>query len=333
MRSTAIKAFVGVTTALLVFAACSGGGTGATSAPQTNQPIPPGGSGASTAPGSSTGPVAGGAGAESTLNLRIANFISQVGTAGPALDVYDDALTATQSGGPTPVPLVSNVAFGAVSAYFHPHVPADGGYIHLWALKAGENPTTDAADAGAFFVGANDVAQATIVLTYDGQGPLSSAPPLSAIDSLSFSSILEKGGGATFSGATASLPAIPTAGDGMFLADDANIPGNLAGSNYLMIDDSCAAALNGPSDETGIPHIFASGTAAIVSPYALFPATAGSHQVSVVAFDTGSEPACKDLTAKQGTTTVQLTAGEEALTFVYGTGATDLHLAIAPIAP
>jgi hypothetical protein len=34
-----------------------------------------------------------------------------------------------------------------------------------------------------------------------------------------------------------------------------------------------------------------------------------------------------------GHSSVQLTAGEEALTFVYGTSAADLHLAIAPIAP
>jgi hypothetical protein len=326
MHSTAIKAFAGLTTALFVLAACSGGGgtgSGATSVPQGNQSVPP----------NSGGSTAGGAGAESTLNLRIANFMSQTGTAGPALDIYDDALTAAQSGGPTPVPLISNLAFGAVSAYFHPHVPADGGYIHLLALKAGQDPIKDAADAGAFFVGANDVAQVTVVLTYDGQEPLSSAPPLSAIDSISFNMILEKGGGATFNGATASPPAIPSAGDGMFLARDSDVPGNLSGTDYLMIDDSCTAPLNGDPNRPGVPLIFSASSAAIQSEFALFPASAGSHQVSVVSFDTGTAPTCADLTPKQGTMTVQLTAGEEALTFVYGTGPTDLHLAIAPIAP
>jgi len=338
MRSTTTKAFVGVTMAVLIFAACSGndsgGGTGATSAPGANQSTAP--AGGSVAGGPSAGPVTGtgpGASAESTLNLRIANFMSQTGTAGPAVDIYDDALTAAKNGGPTPVPLVSNVAFGAVSAYFHPHVTADGSYIHLWALKAGQDPVKDEADAGTFFIGANDVAQATLVLTYDGEEPLSSAPPLSAIGSISFSTFLEKGGGATFNGDTASLPAIPTAGDGMFLASDGDVPGNLTGSNYLMIDDSCAPPLNGDPNEPGLPLIFSAATATIQSPFALFPATAGSHQVSVVSWDTGRTPACSDLTAKQGTQTVQLTTGEEALTYVYGTGPTDLHLVIAPIAP
>ena len=238
-------------------------------------------------------------------------------------------------GGPAPQPLVSNVAFGAVSAYFHPHLAPDGGYIHLYALKTGQDPVKDVADAGGFWVGSNDNAQATIVLTYDGQGPLSSAPPLSASGSISFSVLLEKGGGPSFPDPAPPLAPAPPAGDGMFLASDNNIPGklNLAGSSYLMIDDSCTAALNGPSDEPGVPHIFASATATVQSSFALFPAAAGSHQVSVASFDTGSSPACKDLTAKQGTITVQLTAGEEALTFVYGTTPTDLHLAIAPIAP
>ncbi len=284
-------------------------------------------------PGGSTGQAAGG-GTVSNLNLRIANFMSQIGTAGPALDIYDDDLNPALPGGPAPQPLVSNVAFGTVSAYFHPHVPADGGYIHLSALKAGSDPVADKADAGAFFVGANDNAQATIILTYDGQRPLSSAPLSTLVSgSISFSNLLEKGGGASFGGDTANLAPPPPAGDGMFLAADREIPGNLAGFSYLMIDDSCAPALNGPSNETGVPYIFASDTATVQSSFALFPAAAGSHQVAVVFFGTGTSPTCKDLTAKQGATTVQLTAGEEALTFVYGTSATDLHLAIAPIAP
>ena len=343
MPRTSFKASVGLAAVIFTLAACggssattgagtgagAGGGTGASAPPvQAN----PGGSTApssSSAPGASAAPAVGGA--LSTLNLRIANFMSQTGIAGPALDIYDDALNPATPGGPAPQPLVSNLAFGAVSAYFHPHVPANGGYIHLSALKAGSDPVADVADAAGFFVGANDNAQATIVLTYGGQGALSATAPLST-GSISFSTLLEKGGGATFSGAVASPEPAGPAGDGMFLADDANLPGNLAGSNYLMIDDSCAPALNGPSGEA-VPHIFASDSATVQSAFALFPAAAGSHQVSVVNFSTGTEPTCKDLAPKQGAITVQLTAGEEALTYVYGTSATDLHLVIAPIAP
>lgn len=315
-------------TAIVALAACGGSGGATTIAPGG------GGAGGSTSgPADSSGPVgAAAAGGSSNLNLRIANFISQTGTAGPALDIYDDALAAGAAGGSAPQPLISNLAFGAVSAYFHPHVPADGGYIHLSALKAGQDPVTDVGQAGGFFVGANDTAQATIVLTYDGQGPLSANPPLSAIGSISFSSLLETGGGQSFPGDTAPLAPAPPAGQGMFLARDSYLPGNLSGETFLMINDSCDPPLNGDTNRPGVPQIFAAGTATIQSAFALFPATAGSHQVSVV-YDGDSGLTCKDLTAKQGTTTVQLTAGEEALTFVYGTGPTDLHLAIAPIAP
>jgi hypothetical protein len=332
MNRPVLKASIGFVVAMLLVAAC--GGSSSTSVPAAGQSAPPDqtDAGSSSAPAGGAAAGAGG-GDVSTLNLRIANFISQVGTAGPALDIYGDALNPPTPGGAAPQPLFSNVAFGTVSAYFHPHVPADGGYIHLYALKTGQDPVNDKADAGSFFVGTNDNAQATIVLTYDGQGPLSSAPPLSAIGSISFSSFLEKGGGTSFGGDTAPLAPPPPAGDGMFLAADHDIPGNLSGTNFLMIDDSCAPPLNGLTNEPGLPRIFNSSSATVQSAFALFPASAGSHQVSVVSNDTSTLPTCQGLTPKQGTTTVQLTAGEEALTFVYGTSATDLHLAIAPIAP
>ncbi len=322
MRFTMLKASIGLSIALFALAACGGAGSGPTAGTGDGGPA-------------SAPPVQGGAsgGGASNLNLRIANLIAQTGVAGPGLDIYDDSLKPSQAGGSAPQPLVSNVAFGQVSAYFHPHVPADNGYIHLYALKAGQDPVKDVAEAGSFWVGANDTAQATIVLTYDGQGPLSSAPPLSEAGVISFSVYLEKGGGVSFSGDTAPLAPPPPAGDGMFLAADNWIPGNLTGSNYLMIDASCAPDLNGDPNDGNVPHIWASGSASVKSSFALFPAAAGSHHVSVVHYGTGSSPTCADLAPKQGDTTVDLTAGEEALTFVYGTGPTDLHLAIAPIAP
>ena len=338
MNRLFVNASVGFIAVIVLVAGCGGSAATTDTGVGAGQSTPPGqqAAGGSVAPDGSTPPGGAGgstAGGTSNLSLRVANFISQVGTAGPAIDIYDDALKPDLPTGPAPQPLVSNVAFGQVSVYFHPHVPADNGYIHLYALKTGQDPVKDVAEAGSFWVGTNDTAQATIILTYDGQGPLSSAPPLSAIGSISFSSWLEKGGGASFPGDTVPLAPPPPAGDGMFLAADRDIPGNLAGSNYLMIDDSCAPALNGDPNDGNVPHIWASATASVQSAFALFPAAAGSHHVAVVYDGSGTSPTCADLTPKQGDTTVELTAGEEALTFVYGTGPADLHLTIVPIAP
>ena len=39
------------------------------------------------------------------------------------------------------------------------------------------------------------------------------------------------------------------------------------------------------------------------------------------------------LTAKQGQSGVDVTEGQQSIVFVYGTSATDLHLAVGPIQP
>jgi len=100
---------------------------------------------------------------------------------------------------------------------------------------------------------------------------------------------------------------------------------------YLMIDSSCAPPLNGDPHETGVPYIFAADGQPPVSSEAVFAATSGTHQVSVVAWTSVESPTCAQLSALQATTNVTVTDGEQILLFVYGISFMDLHLAVAPI--
>jgi hypothetical protein len=45
----------------------------------------------------------------------------------------------------------------------------------------------------------------------------------------------------------------------------------------------------------------------------------------------GNSPTCAQLTQKQGTTSVDIAAGQQVEAYVYGTSSTDLHLAAALI--
>ena len=82
-----------------------------------------------------------------------------------------------------------------------------------------------------------------------------------------------------------------------------------------------------------MPEVFAASCATYYPSFALFPASDGSHQVCVVYLDSGEAPACAQLTAKQGTRSVDVAAGQQSLVFVYRTSVTDLHLAVGPIQP
>lgn len=94
-------------------------------------------------------------------------------------------------------------------------------------------------------------------------------------------------------------PAAP-GGQGELLAstqvlDSENLHG---GGGYLMIDAACDEPLNHDPNSSGVPEIFAASSATYDTPFALFPAAAGSHQVSVVYSDSGVAPTCAQLTAK-----------------------------------
>jgi hypothetical protein len=98
-----------------------------------------------------------------------------------------------------------------------------------------------------------------------------------------------------------------------------------------MIDAACDEPLNHDPNSTGVPEIFATSSTTYNTPFALFPTSAGTHQVSVVYSGSGVAPTCAQLTAKQGATSVDVAAGQESLVFVYGTSPTDLHLAVGPV--
>jgi hypothetical protein len=291
-----------------------------------------GGSSAGTGTGAVSAPAAVGAvpGEKvSGITMRVVNLYGPKADSGslapgPALDIYDVQLT-----GQAATPVAKNVAYGSASPYFPVHVPTNSignPAVQLFALPAGEDPTTKQADAknvgGAIDDGSH--AQITELLVAENSG-LSEG---GALGRLASSARIEKGDDGN-GGKSPVAPPAP-AGQGEILVD----PSAVADQNfllYLLIDSSCAPPINGDPLAKGLPEIFAAASGAINSAYAIFPTTPGSHQVSVVNYPAGASPTCDQLTAKQGTTTVNVTDGEQVEAYVYGTSATDLHLALAPI--
>jgi hypothetical protein len=272
----------------------------------------------------------------SDVSMRVVNLYAPKGasgppTAGPAVDIYD-----VQLNGQSATPVATNVAYGSASPYFTGHEPTNAfGHpaIELYALPAGEDPKTKQADAkgigGVLDDGSH--AQVTFVLTADNSG-LSLG---GALGRLSFRDRVEKGDDGD--GTKAPVAPAPASGQAQILVDtSAVIDDNLL--LYALIGRSCAPPINGDPNAKGLPEIFNAAIAGINTPFAIFATTPGTHQVSVVDNQSGVQPTCAQLnakpsSAKQGTTTVDVTAGQQVEVYVYGTSATDLHLALAPIRP
>ena len=265
----------------------------------------------------------------SDMTMRVVNVFAPKGDSGPAapgpaLDVYDVQLT-----GQPATPVAANVAYGAVSPYFTPTEPANSiGHpaVQLYALPAGEDPMTKSADSkgmgGAIDDGSH--AQITIVLTADNSGLTLGG----ALGRLSFSDRVEHGDDGN--GSKAPVAPAPPSGQGEILVDTGAVI-DQSDSLYLLIGHSCAPPINGDPNAKGLPLIFNAADARISSRFAIFTTTGGSHEVSVVSRTESVAPTCAQLAAKQGTVSVDITAGQQIEAYLYGTSATDLHLALAPI--
>jgi hypothetical protein len=295
-----------------------------------------GGSGGNTATGGSGGRADGGGGTggqaadaspgpASGLSLRFVNTLLPSGTTGPTLDLYDGTWT----------PLVTGLAYGAVSGYVVPRFTAAGSTsLLVIALPAG-SPVTDAADEGVVWSGVDDGSHAQLTLLLAQIGPASS-PDAGALAGSGTAIFIEKGSDGY--GNAGPLAPPPPTGQGEFLASTVPIdvtptPFDASSYEYFFVDDSCTLPLNGDPNQAGTPYLFALPTATPKSFFALYPAAPGTHQLSVVAWTDGVLPTCAQLTARQGATSATVTAGQQILAFVYGSSLTDLHLVTAPIAP
>lgn len=294
----------------------SSGGSGSTGAGGS------GGQGGSPGGGATSGSVSG-------IRVRIANTFLPSGTTGPSLDIYDSGTNGLTS---SSKPIIAGLAYGTVSGYVTPHFESPNSTIvDFTALPAGSAPT-DTKDAQGIWTTLDDGshAQVTVLLTVQ-RLDVTGASPLSG---LSFTGFVEKGDDPSD---PAGPPApLPPSGQGEFLASNQPYSASVAGAApafYLFVDGSCTPPLNGDPNEPGVPLVFAAASGTPLSSFALFAAAAGSHSVSVVAWTSIDGPTCDQLTAVQGTTTQALTAGQQILTFIYGSSATDVHLLLAPIAP
>jgi hypothetical protein len=286
--------------------------------------------------GGAGGPAAdGGLGPTSGVSVRFVNTFLPSGTTGPTLDLYD-ATPAPYGSGlfATPAtPLATGLGYGAVSDYVAPHLAVAGGTsVFLMALPAG-SPPTDTTDAVGIWPGADDGSHAQLTLLLENLGP-SNLPGAGALDGLSSTIFVEKGDDG--SGNFGPLAPAPPTGQAEFLTSTAPItvtPAPLVASYYFFVDDSCTPPLNGDPSEPGVPFLFALSTATPSSFFALFPASPGPHQLSVVAWSDAVLPTCAQLSARQGATSATVAAGQQVIAFVYGASLSDLHLVTAPVRP
>ena len=275
-------------------------------------------------------PPAGSEGPVSGVSLRVANMFSSSRTPGGPLDIYDVPLN-NPNATTKPVPIISNVAYGAFSDYVHPHLLGTlTKTIELEALPAGSDPVANGSQAQGIggLIDDGSGAQATIQL----EGPSDTDTLLPGpLAGLSDSMIMEKGD----DGQGGKGPAAPpvSGGGAQILASYAPaqemIPG--AGGYFLFIDTSCTPPLNGDPNDTTLPDIFAASGGTPASSFAVFATTAAAHHLTVAFDNSGTLPKCSDLGPKQGGTDVTLAAGQQALALVYGTKNTDLHIAVGPI--
>jgi hypothetical protein len=330
-----LTAITGVAVALTLMAGCKSTTTTSSSNPPpasvpTTAPAASAGSGApsgapSAAAGAGSDP---GAGPLSSAHMRVANFITMNGQPGPAIDIYDVNLQ-----GQAATPILTNVAYGSVSNYVQLHqVPnAINKEVLFFAMPTGEDPVAkkgDAVEIGGLLDDGSG-AQLTDVLT-GVDNPLPGAGT-SLVGQISDSVHMEKGDDGQ-GGKGPAAPAV-TSGGGELLVDTSPVPTKINLGAYLMIDKSCAPPLNGDPNVKGVPYIFAADGVPPVSSYAVFATPVGTHQVSVVSWSSSTQPACKQLTKLQGTTSVTVAANQQTFVYVYGTSADALHIAIAPIQP
>jgi hypothetical protein len=266
----------------------------------------------------------------SDVRIRVANFYDQQGQPGPALDIYDVQLNALNGAPATPI--ITDLAYGAVSSYVQPKEDATTigvKSVELEALPTGEDPDTSSADAASIggVIDNGSGVQLTVMLSTD-QSDAGILP--GALAGMSFSTRLEAGNDGQGSSGPAAPPA--PAGKAELLVDATNVPQSGDDSEFLSVDGSCAPPINGdPAFYGKLPEIVTSASSPIKSQFAIFATTPGVHQVSVIAWAKSVAPTCAQLTAKQGTSSVTLTSGEQAMVFVYGNTVKTLHLTIAPI--
>lgn len=281
-------------------------------------------SGGDTAPGTLPSGAGGSAavGATSQVSVRYANLFTPQDKPGPAIDIYD----APEHQAATPI--ITDLAYGTVSAYVHPHVmPNSTNIVEFYALPTGEDPIKNAADIQGLGGIQDDGShpQETIVLSAD-----SNTPSTTPLEGLSFSTRVEKG---TDNGSKGPVAPAPPAGQGEVLVDTSAVFDIHGLGLYLRLDSSCAPPLNGDPNLPGVPYITNETTPSITSVFAVFAAAPGTHQLALVSWTDSAAPTCAQLTARQGATSTDLAAGQQVEAFVYGTSLTDLHLALAPIAP
>jgi hypothetical protein len=275
--------------ALAALAAC-GGGSSAKSSDTTNPAAAPAGNGGDT---STTAPFGGGGSASQlgspTGKIRVANLLTVNGAPGPAMDLYDIYRPK-----PGDAPLIKDLKYGEISGYVSPHAPSpDVKFSNLYMYPAGTLTTTDLlsgsnlsqvgyqeGDQLTLAIIPSDLAFAELQITEAGPN----MPPTAGIT--------------------------PPSGKGVLLVESAATgDSSTLPLQFLMVDTACPL-----STGSTIPASIATG-----EPSTVLPVAPGHHTLGVVTSPPGRGLVnCNGKTPSGTTTTVDVSAGEQIDTFVYG---------------
>ena len=240
-----------------------------------------------------------------TGKIRVVNALDMGGKPFGPVDLYD-----VRTPDSAEVPLVSHLAYGAVSAYVSPRAPNPGPRwsSNLYVFPAGQKQAASPFGEVVAAAGFDSTDQVTVAL-----GP---AAGLSGQPAIAKTDIIEEGN--RLSQPMADTSHMIPAGQALLIVRAANDLGDIHVEQYLAIDGSCAHAPNRTEPST-------------VSTTLYFPVAPGTHTLGVVTSPEGEGLLnCKGK-APGTTTSLDVQAGHRYVVFVYGVPSDGFKVAAAPI--
>ena len=251
-----------------------------------------------------------------TGKIRVVNALDMGGKPYGPVDLYD-----VRTPDSADVPLISHLAYGAVSAYVSPRAPNPGPrwasnlYVFPAGQKQAASPFGEQIDPAGF----DSTDQVTVAL-----GP---ATGLSGQPAIAKTEVVEEGN-------RMAQPMVDTshtipAGQALLVVHEANSLGDTHVEQYLMIDEACPHA---PNDHNVVGDTAMYKTVpSSVSATLYFPVSPGTHTLGIVTSPEGEGLLnCKGHTPG-ATTSLNVQAGHRYVVFVYGVPSDGFKLAAAPI--
>jgi hypothetical protein len=229
-----------------------------------------------------------------TGKIRVANMLELGGKPSGPVDLYDVSRPDS-----TTAPLIANLAYGQLSAYVSPRGSDPGFPSNLYVFAAGTKTPQAPFNSSIDNSGFKATDQMTIALG-----------PSKMLNGLAFPALVEAGDrNPHWIDSSRAVPA----GQALLIGLQANVSADSLPYFYLVVDGACPIATNDPRAKNPM----ALGTEQH------YPVTPGSHTIGLVNNCTGKTPV--------GTSTLNVTAGQRYVVFVYGLASDGYRTLTAPI--